>query len=132
MCFRVAARCRITCQIYGQSRKYEEKNDIPEIACCNGFFYSSHTSKAEQQALAELVEKVGRVLVEAGVFPESERSLRKESHDPGQETGVCLHTLVEVVEESDLGRRAELLEEEQCRRAEKNRNPGIALAAADR
>ena len=91
-----------------------------------------HMSKAEQKALAELVGMVGRGLVEVAVFPESRRSLRKESHDPEQETGVCLHTLEEVEEGSDLGMRAVLLEEERCRRAEKNRNPGIALAAADR
>jgi hypothetical protein len=95
-------------------------------------FDRPHTSKAEQKALAGVVGKVGRVLLEVGVFPETERSLRKESHDPEQETGVCLHTLEEVEEGSDLGKRADLLEEEQCRRAEKNRNPGIALAAADR
>ena len=91
-----------------------------------------HMSKAEQEALAGLVGMVVRVLVEAVVFSEAQRSLRKESHDPEQETGVCLHTLEEVEEGSDLGKRADLLEEEQCRRAEKNRNPGIALAAADR
>ena len=95
-------------------------------------FDRPHTSKAEQKALAELVGMVGRVLVEAPVFPEAQRSLRKESHHPEQETGGRLHTLEEVEEGNDLGRRAELLEEEQCCRAEKNRNPGIALAAADR
>jgi hypothetical protein len=89
-------------------------------------------SKAEQKALAELVGMVGRGLVEVVVFPESRRSLRKESHDPEQETGGRLHTPGEVEEGSDLGMRAVLLEEERCRRAEKNRNPGIALAAADR
>jgi hypothetical protein len=95
-------------------------------------FDRPHTSKAEQKALAGLVGKVGRVLLEVGVFPETERSLRKESHDQEQETGVCLHTLEEAEEGSDLGKRADLLEEEQFRRAERNRNPGIALAAADR
>jgi hypothetical protein len=95
-------------------------------------FDRPHTSKAEQKALAGLVGMGGRVLVEAGVCPGSQRSLRKESHDPEQETGGRFHTRREVEEGSDLGRRAVHLGEEQCRWAEKNRNPGIALAAADR
>jgi hypothetical protein len=92
--------------------------------------------RAEDKALAGL-GLVGMGDSEAGVLLGHRESHRTESQDLEQEIAGHFHIVeaaaVEEGEEegSDLDWRAELHEEEQCRRAEQSSNHGIALAAAD-